>query len=55
MPTHSEQGFIRAMARELLVHRSDIKNVDQAVAIAEELIDQTSTPTHTVRDNDHRN
>ena len=54
MQSHSEQGFIRAMARELLVHRTDIKDVDQAVAIAEDLINQTSH-THTVTSNDHRN
>ena len=53
MQTHSEQGFIRAMARELLVYRTDIKDVDQAVAIAEDLINQTSH-THTVNSNDHR-
>jgi len=53
MQTHSEQGFIRAMARELLVHRTDIKDVDQAVAIAEDLINQTSH-THTVSGNDYR-
>jgi predicted DsbA family dithiol-disulfide isomerase len=37
----SEAGFVRAMARELLVHRQDIKDVEVAVEIAEELLDHT--------------
>jgi hypothetical protein len=45
-------GFIRAMARELLVHRTDLKDVNEAIEIASELIDLTHT--HTVTGNDRR-
>tara|TARA_R110002020_G_scaffold465150_1_gene686385 strand:- start:1635 stop:1811 length:177 start_codon:yes stop_codon:yes gene_type:complete len=52
----NEIGFIRAMARELLVHRQDIKDVDEAVAIASELIDQTPiSHTHNGDRYDRRN
>tara|TARA_R110000824_G_C15157726_1_gene671615 strand:- start:8 stop:172 length:165 start_codon:yes stop_codon:yes gene_type:complete len=48
----SELGFIRAMARELLVHRADIKDVGTAIALATELLHHT--PPHTVTGNDRR-
>ena len=50
--TQPEIGFIKAMARELLVHRTDLKDVNEAIEIASELIDLTHT--HTVDRHDER-
>ena len=47
------RGYVRAMARELLVHNPNINDVDDALCLAEELLGKTvheddcqSTPTH---------
>ena len=49
------RGYVRAMARELLVHNPHINDVDVALHLAEELLGKTayaeeddcqSTPTH---------
>ena len=49
------RGYVRAMARELLVHNPTINDVDEALHLAEELLGKTayreeddcqSTPTH---------
>tara|TARA_R110000764_G_scaffold201360_2_gene286582 strand:+ start:1269 stop:1442 length:174 start_codon:yes stop_codon:yes gene_type:complete len=40
-----QQGFILAMARELLVHNPEVKTVEQAMVLATDLI--THTHTHT--------
>jgi len=45
-PTSSEIGFIKAMARELLVHRPDVKDADQAIEIAQELLSKMEDVTH---------
>ena len=47
--TKSEVGYIRAMARELLVN-GRVNNVQDAIAMAEELISETTytqQPTYT--------
>jgi len=50
---HSK-GFVRAMARELLVHNPKIKDVDDALCIAEELLmktqDYSTSHTHMNKD-----
>ena len=47
----SDVGFVRAMARELLVH-GRVANVYDAIAIAEDLISETSlTSTQTKEKN----
>ena len=50
MNAHDKQreGFIRAVARELLVHNPKIDSVDDALWLAEELLAKTPTaaPTH---------
>ena len=47
------RGYVRAMARELLVHNPTINDVDEALHLAEELLGKTaheddcqSNPTH---------
>lgn len=37
----SSIGFIRAMARELLVHNTKVNTVDEAIELAELLLDKT--------------
>ena len=49
------KGFIRAMARELLVHNPNIKDVDDAIDIAVELLQKTDYQTsHSHDGNDGR-
>jgi|TARA_R110000782_G_scaffold227524_1_gene314259 hypothetical protein len=38
-----QQGFILAMARELLVHNPEVKTVEQAMVLATDLITQSHT------------
>ncbi len=40
----SDHGFRRGMARELLIHNPRIQNVEDALSLAEELI-QATAPT----------
>ena len=48
----NSKGFVRAMARELLVHNLNIKGVDDAIHIAIELLQKTDYQTsHTHDDN----
>ena len=44
------RGFVKAMARELLVHNPNINSVDDALALAEELLGKTIhvSDTHTL-------
>lgn len=49
-PNKQEQGFILAMARELLVHNPNVKSVEQAINMAKELISQSHT--HMEKQND---
>lgn len=41
----SDLGFIRAMARELMVHRTDL-SLDQAIELAASLVSMTSKFSH---------
>ena len=43
--TKQSRGFVRAMARELLAHNSDINSVDDAIFISEELLMKTYSST----------
>ena len=45
----SKSGFLRALARELLVHNSQVNDVDTALKIAGEFVQKTSwdDSTHT--------
>ena len=44
----SKTGFLRALARELLVHNSQVSDVDTALKIATEFVQKTSwDSTHT--------
>ena len=47
MNERSEAGFVRAMARELLVHNPNVETVANAISLATELINSTQTHTHT--------
>ena len=38
----SKSGFLRALARELLVHNSQVNDVDMALKIATEFVQKTS-------------
>ena len=38
----SKSGFLRALARELLVHNSQVNDVDSALQIATEFVEKTS-------------
>ena len=47
----SKSGFLRALARELLVHNSQVNDIDTALKIADEFVQKTSwsDSTHTRR------
>ena len=47
MNERSEAGFVRAMARELLVHNPNVKTVATAISLATELINLTKTHAYT--------
>ena len=42
MSDRSKSGFLRALARELLVHNSQVNDVDSALQIATEFVQKTS-------------
>lgn len=42
----SDVGFVRAMARELIVHRTDL-SLDQAIELSASLVTKTSKFSHT--------
>jgi hypothetical protein len=41
----SDIGFVRAMAREMMVHRTDL-SVDQAIDLSASLVNKTSKFSH---------
>ena len=59
MDEKQQEGFVRAMARELLVHNQKVHTVDDAIWMAQELLSKTGisgsdlsqleieNPTHT--------
>lgn len=54
MNDRSEAGFVRAMARELLVYNPSVKTVADAISLATELIHSTKTHTYTGDINNER-
>jgi hypothetical protein len=55
LSNNTSRGFIRAMARELLVHNPKIRDVNDAIDIAVELLQKTDYQTsHSHDGNDGR-